>query len=101
MGDTEGVDRHGELTVEDSNGTKYTIKIIATHQYPIPEDTYALLGNYLNPHKYPKDIQYWAVGRRLPGRRFEKLSVFRITDWDEMVRLESLSVAKDVEIVLE
>ncbi len=43
VGGAEGVDRHGELTVEDLNGTKHTIKIIATHQYPIPEDTYALL----------------------------------------------------------
>ncbi len=36
VGGAEGVDRDGELMVEDSDGTKHTIKIIATHQYPIP-----------------------------------------------------------------
>ncbi|SJL14998.1 uncharacterized protein ARMOST_18478 [Armillaria ostoyae] len=100
VGGAEGVDRHGELTVEDSDGTKHTIKIFATHQYPIPEDTYTLLS--MGPHPDGHEaIQHCVVGRRLPEQRFEKLSVFRITNWDEMVRLESLSVAEKVDVVLE
>ncbi len=35
VGGAEGVDRHGELTVEDSDGTKHTIKIIA--HTPVPD----------------------------------------------------------------
>ncbi len=102
VGGAEGVDRHGELTVEDSNGTKHTIKIIATHQYPIPEDTYALLHGHFEweaSHRYPNNVKYWVVGRRLPQQSFEKLSVFKITDWDEIERLKSLSVAKYVGMV--
>ncbi|KAK0231732.1 hypothetical protein EDD85DRAFT_114125 [Armillaria nabsnona] len=96
VGGAEGVDRHGELTVADSNGTNHTIKIVATHQYPIPEDMYALLHMPIDPDV--KD-QYWVVGRRLPEQRFEKLSVFEITDWDELGKLQSLSVVEYVGVV--
>ncbi len=92
VGGAEGVDRDGELMVEDSDGTKHTIKIIATHQYPIPEDTYTLLRadfKWKASHRYPDGVQYWAVGRRLSQQSFEKLSVFKITGWDEIDRLES------------
>ncbi len=51
--------------------------ITAMHQYPIPEDTYTLIG-----FKEESDslIEYndwvqWVVGRRLSDESFEKLSV--------------------------
>ncbi len=74
VGGAEGVDRHGELTVEDSDGTKHTIKIIATHQYPIPEDTYALLRGpfaWKDFNREPDDVQHWVIGRR-PLQQFRE-----------------------------
>ncbi|KAG7442779.1 uncharacterized protein BT62DRAFT_374040 [Guyanagaster necrorhizus] len=94
VGCTEGGDRHGELIVKDAHGSTHMFTIIATHQYPIPEDTYALLGSYSEPLKSNGAMQYWVVGRLLPEQRFEKLSVFRMTDWDEIVRLERLEIVK-------
>ncbi|KAK0209863.1 hypothetical protein IW262DRAFT_1468156 [Armillaria fumosa] len=37
--------RQGELVMKDKSGVEHQFKIIAKHQYPIPEDSYALVGN--------------------------------------------------------
>ncbi len=39
MGNMERGVRRGELVVQDRDGTKHTFEIVATHQYPIPEET--------------------------------------------------------------
>ncbi|PBK66004.1 hypothetical protein ARMSODRAFT_960448 [Armillaria solidipes] len=85
-GSAEGLDRYGKLAVQAADGITHTFKIRVTHQFPIPEDTYTLLG----------DRQYctWAVGRRLPDQRFEKVSVIVIDDlYEERLKLEHLSLA--------
>ncbi|KAK0438752.1 hypothetical protein EV421DRAFT_1713987 [Armillaria borealis] len=71
-GSVEGRDRWGELVVKAVDGIAHTFKIRVTHRFPIPEDTYTLLGDTYSPYQ-------WAVGRRLPDQRFEKVSVI-VTD---------------------
>ncbi len=33
---------------------------------------------------------YWAVGQRMPGQRFQKVSVFMMDNWKEVERLDDL-----------
>ncbi|KAK0449098.1 uncharacterized protein EV420DRAFT_792183 [Desarmillaria tabescens] len=80
-GSAEGGDRFGELVVEDEHGMACLFKIIATHQYPIPKDSYTLLGNDGWP-------SHWAIGRQLPDQRFEKVSVFAMINWKETKMLK-------------
>ncbi len=92
-----GTDRHGELLVEDSCGIQHAFPIIATHQYPIPEDTYTLIGDEFS--SYPWKGQ-WVVGRRLSDERFEKLSVFEMAK-DMAHRMpDNLSLEKCVNILV-
>ncbi|KAK0220991.1 hypothetical protein EDD85DRAFT_892856 [Armillaria nabsnona] len=97
QGLAEGGDRSrcGELVIEGVDGMAHTFKILVTHQLPILEDTYTLIGS--NRHYLDGTLlhsQYWAFGRRLPEQRFEKYSVFRITGRDEIDRLDNLGVAR-------
>ncbi|KAK0506430.1 hypothetical protein EDD18DRAFT_31473 [Armillaria luteobubalina] len=79
VGGEEGIDRCGELVVEDADGISHAFRITAPHQYPIPEDTYTLLGSGPLPQGIRIDpYQSWAVGRRLPNKMFEKVSVFKM-----------------------
>ncbi|KAK0458772.1 uncharacterized protein EV420DRAFT_1308276 [Desarmillaria tabescens] len=90
----EGSDRHGELIVKDAGETEHAFNVTATHEYPIPDDTYTLFyaGGWLS--------QYCVIGRRLPGKRFEKVSVLEIPDRDEWRRLEDLRIMKKCRNVL-
>ncbi|SJL12691.1 uncharacterized protein ARMOST_16122 [Armillaria ostoyae] len=80
VGGAPGTDRHGKLLVEDAQGIQHSFNVIATHQYPIPEDTYALIGSeeFQRDDNSPHQWVRWVVGRRLPDKRFEKLSVFKM-----------------------
>ncbi len=86
VGGVKGIDRCGELVVEDVDGIAHSFNIVASHQYPIPEDTYTLVGN--NPQfKWDgimRSPQYWVVGQRLPSKRFEKVSVLKMTEKKEI-----------------
>ncbi|PBK58664.1 hypothetical protein ARMSODRAFT_1010061 [Armillaria solidipes] len=42
QGSLEGTFRQGELIVKGNRGTKHTFKIVADHQCPVPEGSYAL-----------------------------------------------------------
>ncbi len=90
VGLAEGHDRHGELIVEGARRVKHTFKIRITHQFPIPDDTYTLLGNYQQSDREGKQPQYWAVGRRVSGNQFQKVSVFVMDDLEEVQRLVNL-----------
>ncbi len=81
----EGHDHCGELIVKDTDGIAHTFKICATHQCLIPEDMYTLLGDRFH--------EAWAVGRRLPGQKFEKVSVFKMDGWEEREKLQNLNVS--------
>ncbi|KAK0430969.1 hypothetical protein EV421DRAFT_2041518 [Armillaria borealis] len=89
--------RQGEFVVKDKSGVEHQFEIIAKHQYPIPEDTYALVGSDLGASR--QERQYWVVGQRLPGQ-FEKLSVFEMKDKAEVTRLCNLGVATSAKTVL-
>ncbi|KAK0211926.1 hypothetical protein IW262DRAFT_341734 [Armillaria fumosa] len=77
-GSAENHVRCGELVVKAADRIAYTFKTHATHQLPIPEDTYTLLGG--NRHS----INHWVIGRQLPDQRFEKVSVITTdySSWD-------------------
>ncbi|PBK77566.1 hypothetical protein ARMSODRAFT_949504 [Armillaria solidipes] len=90
VGGVEGIDRYGELVVKNADGKAHTFDILVNHQYPIPEDTYALLGSMLPPEGEMIWPQYWVVGRRLPNKMFEKVSVFTMTDFNDIRRLREL-----------
>ncbi|KAK0436036.1 uncharacterized protein EV420DRAFT_1317510 [Desarmillaria tabescens] len=81
----EGSDRRGELIIKDAGGTEHAFNITATHEYPIPDNTYTLIG------AHSVWFEDWVVGRRLPGKRFEKVSVLKFPDKEEWRQLESLS----------
>lgn len=95
VGSADLVDRHGELAVEDVDGTVHRFEIVASHSFPIPEETYMLLGTKLwSPDGIIRDPQYWAVGRWLPAEGFEKTSVVLISDVAEIERLKNLGLTK-------
>ncbi len=86
-GSADGRDRCGELVVKAADGIAHTFKIHVNHQFPIPEDMYTLLGG-----KGWTSYQ-WAIGRRLPDQRFEKVSVIMMDDPDEAwQKLNNLSL---------
>ncbi|KAK0438756.1 hypothetical protein EV421DRAFT_1822937, partial [Armillaria borealis] len=84
-GSAEGHDRCGELVVKAAGKIARTFKIHVTHQFPIPEDTYTLLGGAL--------YRSWAIGRRLPDQRFEKVSVIVMDDLTKAWQWLGLSLA--------
>ncbi len=85
---TEEKPRQGELVFKDAAGSPHTLKIVATHTYPIPDGLYALIGI-----SFGDSNDAWVVGWRREDGKFEKLSVFRSTD-DEQVKLVTLELKK-------
>ncbi len=101
-GGAEKVPRCGKFIVKGSDGMEHTFNIVAHHGYPIPEDTYTLLGTVtMNLTKFlpcyniqPKvQTQYWVIERRLSGGKFEKVSVFEM-DNEEVKRLSTLRIVE-------
>ncbi|KAK0465724.1 hypothetical protein IW261DRAFT_1346903 [Armillaria novae-zelandiae] len=82
VGSAEQCDHCEELVVEAADGIAHTFKIRVTHQFLIPEDTYTLLG--CDPDW---SCTQWAIGRRLPDQRFEKVSVIEMDSDIELERL--------------
>ncbi|KAK0438742.1 hypothetical protein EV421DRAFT_1822808, partial [Armillaria borealis] len=83
-GSAEGRDRCGELVVQTADGIAHTFKIRVTHRFPIPEDTYTLIGNTWS--------YQWAIGRRLPDQRFEKMSIIVMDlTYEERWKLDNLT----------
>ncbi len=84
--------RSGELRITDGSGTTHTFRISANHQYPIPEDSYELWGtsgqgSTWTSFREPRALlKYWVLGYR-QGTKFEKFSIFQITEEDERQRL--------------
>ncbi len=94
MRSAEGHDRCGELVVKATDGITHTFKIHVTHRFPIPEDMYTLLGN--------RRLCFWAIGRRLPDQRFEKVSVIVMDhlDEEEWQKLRDLSSAESRNVLV-
>ncbi|PBK77780.1 hypothetical protein ARMSODRAFT_8701 [Armillaria solidipes] len=77
---TPGEDhQHGELLVEDAGGTTYAFKSIANPRYPIPEGTYTFIKDARGSR--------WVIGRRLPEKSFEKMSLFEIKNTGKLSKL--------------
>ena len=100
VGGVEGSNRYGELVVEDVCGIASTFKIIASHQYPIPEDTYTLLGANPALSSMGDTVQYWVVGQLSNNLKFEKVSVFQMTDSKEIERLNNLGLSVESRFIL-
>ncbi|KAK0443374.1 uncharacterized protein EV420DRAFT_1649307 [Desarmillaria tabescens] len=84
-GDSQGKDRRGHIIVKDNTGTECIFDIVARHQYPIPDDSYTLLGTIgLSEAADVLLCVCWVVGRRLQDQRLKKLSVFEMHDFEEM-----------------
>ncbi|PBK72024.1 hypothetical protein ARMSODRAFT_1016028 [Armillaria solidipes] len=99
-GSAEGHGRYGELVVEDADGIMHTFKIRVTHQCLIPEDAYTLLGATMFFTEGLIKGWIWAVGRRLPGQKFEKVSVFNMDGKEEAERLWNLHLSSESRNVL-
>ncbi|KAK0491888.1 hypothetical protein EDD18DRAFT_1465660 [Armillaria luteobubalina] len=92
----EGKRREGELLVEDITGGKHIFKIVADYQYLIPEGSYILVGSNTSDNEGTfEEEQHWVVGERLPGGTFKKVSVFMMTDEDEVKRLHDLGIVTE------
>ncbi|KAK0458754.1 uncharacterized protein EV420DRAFT_330307 [Desarmillaria tabescens] len=89
----EGSDRRGELIVQGKYGTEH-LNITATHKYPIPDNTYTLICDY---KLYSTSC---IVGRRLPGKRFEKVSVLQIPNRYRWRRVENLYITEKCRNIL-
>ncbi|KAK0491769.1 hypothetical protein EDD18DRAFT_1358557 [Armillaria luteobubalina] len=98
-GSPEGKCRQGELAVRYSNTRgKHTFKIVADHQYPIPDGLYTLLGSNFGLSLFQG--QYWVVGKIFPGQMFKKVSVFQIFDVEEIKRLQDVGVVTNARLFL-
>ncbi len=93
----KGGDRHGELIVKDRIGTEHEFKIIAAHEYPIPEATYTLILGY---NYSPTDSHFYCVIGQRQGKRFEKVSVLKILDKEEWDHLQDLHIIKKCRYIL-
>ncbi|PBK85820.1 hypothetical protein ARMGADRAFT_1066754 [Armillaria gallica] len=102
QGSLEGNFRQGELIVEDIRmGTMHMFKIVAYHQYPIPEGSYVLVGSipsWFLPWTFQK--QCWVIGKRLPRDTFKKVSVIQMLDKNDVKRLHNLGIATNAKTVL-
>ncbi len=85
---TEEKPRQGEMVFKDAAGSPHTLKIVATHTYPIPDGLYALIGC-----GFDSSSDVWVIGWRRENGEFQKLSVFRSAD-DEQMKLGTLGLEK-------
>ncbi len=88
----DGDPRQGELVVKDGTGAFHRIKVVANHQYQIPEGLYTLIGN--DGDADGVFMKYWVVGHMYTRDWFEKLLVIHIEDENERRKLQELRVAK-------
>ncbi len=87
-GMSEEKPRQGEMVFNNAAGSPHTLKIVATHTYPIPDGLYALIG-----WSFHDSSDVWVIGWQRMDGKFEKLSVFSSAD-DEQVKLGTLGLEK-------
>ncbi len=92
----KGKSRQGVLVIKDGTRLAHTFRIVADHAYPIHDGSYTLIGSkgILEQQGY-----FWVVGRQRQDGKFEKLSVFSVSE-EEQGRLRGLRVTEEVETVL-
>ncbi len=84
----------GELIVKDGTGTPHRIKVVANHQYQIPEGWYTLIGNNGDTDVFMKYLVLGHLRKHKRRNGFEKLSVICIEDKDERRKLQHHRVTK-------
>ncbi|KAK0189863.1 hypothetical protein F5146DRAFT_1002057 [Armillaria mellea] len=89
--------RLGTLLIKDGTGESRKCKIVADHTYPIPDGWYTLMGT---GEYYIGSGDIWVIGRLRQDGKFEKVSVIRLADWEEMRKVWELIVEKSVKTVL-
>ncbi|KAK0472398.1 hypothetical protein IW261DRAFT_1665572 [Armillaria novae-zelandiae] len=82
---TDAPPRQGELALKDAFAVPQTLKVVADHIFSIPDGLYTLLGC----EDWLSGMDLWVVGELRDDRKFEKLSVFRSADV-EQVRLKEM-----------
>ncbi len=94
--------RVGQLVVKDDTGTECSFRITASHKYPIPDDSYTLLGTTAKSSGiHRRHCIHWVFGRRLPDGRLKKLSVAQMNvEAASMDSLVSRSIAKRASITV-
>ncbi|KAK0224584.1 hypothetical protein EDD85DRAFT_940921 [Armillaria nabsnona] len=92
-------DRRGVLIAKDRGGIDHRFEITASHTSPIPEDTYAMIYTCKFPGWQNSRVRGWVVGRNLPGRKFEKVSILIISR-EEHRRLENLGIIESRRYIL-
>ncbi|KAG7440764.1 uncharacterized protein BT62DRAFT_1080624 [Guyanagaster necrorhizus] len=97
--DPKGLIRRGKLVVKDDTGKSHSLGIVAAHLYEISDDSYTLIASSQGKSgafvtRAPWTEIHWVAGRRLSGQKFEKVSVFTMTDAREIQRLKKLGIAK-------
>ncbi|KAK0238831.1 hypothetical protein EDD85DRAFT_521874 [Armillaria nabsnona] len=86
--------RRGRFIVaKEGSHESHSFRIVAGHQYQIPEGTYTLISAHMGS-------QYWVVGKRLSDQRFEKVSVFEMNSSAKIKELKDLGIAKLSPILL-
>ncbi len=97
-----GTHRDGEVLVEDTHRRQHVFNITATHQYPIPEGTYTLIGPEESSHQpiERKDWVQWVVGQRLSDESFKKLSVLTMAGDIARRMLDVMGGEKQVNILV-
>ncbi|PBK94080.1 hypothetical protein ARMGADRAFT_1079553 [Armillaria gallica] len=95
-GEIDG-NRRGQLIIRDHAGEPHTFRITASHEYPIPDGSYVLLGAVTRcdlelDFEYV-DMIHWVAGKRQDDK-FKKWSVFSMVDAGEGTKLRDLRIAK-------
>ncbi|KAF7798208.1 hypothetical protein EIP86_009425 [Pleurotus ostreatoroseus] len=86
--DREGHCRTGTLRIA-RNGAKHSFRVAAHHQERVPNGSYALIGERSRGYPF---IVAWTVGTFNADTQFEKVSVLRTEDGDDMDRMYSLGL---------
>ncbi|KAK0187520.1 hypothetical protein F5146DRAFT_1059095 [Armillaria mellea] len=97
-----GMPRRGELVVKHKYGSTHTFKIVADHMYPIPEESYSLLG-YIDRNNFKGSspnihLHFWVIWRRDANPK--KVSVFRMPDDRERREIWNLGLGMSQDVWL-
>ncbi len=92
----KGKSRQGVLVIKDGARLGRAFRIVADHAYPIPDGSYTLISS----KGILEQLGFsWVVGRQRQDGKFEKLSVFSMSEGEEM-KLRELGVMEEVETIL-
>ncbi|PBK94162.1 hypothetical protein ARMGADRAFT_1079645 [Armillaria gallica] len=74
--------RQGELVLKDTTWAPRKLKIVAPHEYPIPDGLYTLICS----DSRLSSSYFWVVGQLRKDGKFKKVSVIRLADGEKVKR---------------